>query len=57
MLAAAWLWIRVLGLAVGIGALWLGFSILDDDDRFGLRFVSYGAGMVFVSLAATFLAL
>ncbi|HLJ77910.1 MAG TPA: hypothetical protein VKT75_10890 [Acidobacteriaceae bacterium] len=57
MLATAWLWVRVVGLAVGIGALWLGFAVLEDDDRSGLRFVSYGAGMVFVSVAATFLAL
>lgn len=55
MVATAWFWIRVLGLAAGIGALCIGFSILDDDDRSGLRFVSYGAGMVLLTVTATFL--
>lgn len=57
MVTTAWFWIRVLGLAAGIVALWIGFSILDDDDRSGLRFVSYGAGMVLLTVAATFLTL
>ena len=54
MLATAWLWTRVLGLIVGIGALLMGLSLMDEDDRSGLRFISGGAGIVLLGLAATF---
>lgn len=48
-----WVWLVVLCLTVGIGLLCIGFAVLDDDDRSGLRFISYGAGVVIVSLLAT----
>ena len=54
MIATAWLWVRVLGLVAGICALLIGFSLMDGDDRSGLRFVSGGATVVLLCLAATF---
>ncbi|HKR26807.1 MAG TPA: hypothetical protein VJS11_05105 [Acidobacteriaceae bacterium] len=55
MIATVWFWLLVMCLAVGIGLLWIGFAVMDDDDRSGLRFISYGAGVVIVSLVATLL--
>lgn len=52
MLATAWLWIRVVGLAVGIAAVWMGLSVMADDDQLGLKFVSCGAGIVLLGLVA-----
>lgn len=52
MIATVWFWLIVICMAVGIGLLWIGFAVMDDDDRSGLRFISYGAGVVIVSLAA-----
>lgn len=54
MLSTAWFWVRALVLIAGAGALWMGLSLMDDDDRWGLRFVSGGAGIVLLGLAATF---
>lgn len=54
MLTTAWFWIRVLDLTLGSGALWLGLSLMTGDDRSGLKFVSVGAGMIILCLAATF---
>lgn len=54
MITTFWLWFRVLGLVAGIFALLIGFSLMDGDDRSGLRFVSCGATMVLLCLAATF---
>lgn len=55
MTGTLWFWLVVMCLAVGIGLLCIGFAVMDDDDRSGLRFISYGAGVVIVSLAATLL--
>lgn len=54
MLSTAWFWVRALVLAMGAGTLWMGLSLMEDDDRWGLRFVSGGAGIVLLGLAATF---
>ena len=53
MLATAWFWIRFLGLALGIGALLMGLSLMENDDRSGLKFISGGAGIILLGLAAT----
>ena len=55
MIATVWFWLLVMCLVVGIGLLWIGFAVMDDDDRSGLRFISYGAGVVIVSLMANLL--
>ena len=54
MLATAWFWVRVLGLTAGIGAVWIGISSMDRDEQIGLKFLSSGAGIVLLGLAATF---
>lgn len=54
MLSTAWMWIRLLGIAAGIGAFWIGLSAMDDDDQPGLEFISAGAGVFVLCLAATF---
>lgn len=54
MLSTAWMWVRLLGIAAGIGAFWLGLSVIDDDDQHGLEFVSGGAGVVLLFLVASF---
>lgn len=54
MLSTAWMWVRLLGIAAGVGAFWLGLSVIDDDDQPGLEFVSGGAGVILLCLAATF---
>lgn len=54
MLTTAWFWIRVLDLVLGSAAVWLGLSLMQGDDRSGLKFVSVGAGMIILCLAGTF---
>jgi len=54
MLVTAWFWVRVLSLTAGIGAVWIGISSMERDEQIGLRFLSSGAGIVLLSLAATF---
>ena len=54
MLTTAWFWIRVLDLILGFAALWLGLSLMQGDDRSGLKFVSVGACMIILCLAGTF---
>ena len=54
MLTTAWFWIRMLDLILGASALWLGLSLMNRDDQSGLRFVSCGAGMILLCVAATF---
>jgi hypothetical protein len=54
MFATAWFWFRVFALAAGVGAIWLGLSVMDDDDRMGLRYLSCGSAIAFLILAATF---
>lgn len=54
MLTTAWFWIRVLDLTLGSGALWFGLSMMNSDDRSGLKFVSVGAGMILLCVVATF---
>jgi hypothetical protein len=53
MLATAWFWVRVFGLAIGIGAFWIGLSLMEDDDQSALRLISGGAGIIILGLAAT----
>lgn len=53
MLVTAWFWIRLLGLVLGIGAVWIGLSIMEDDDQSGLKFISGGAGIILLGLAPT----
>jgi len=54
MLTTAWFWIRVLDLVLGSAAVWLGLSLMQGDDRSGLKFVSVGACMIILCLAGTF---
>jgi hypothetical protein len=54
MLATAWFWVRMLDLTAGIGAVWIGISSMDRDEQIGLKFLSSGAGIVILGLAATF---
>ncbi|HKU28170.1 MAG TPA: hypothetical protein VJQ54_22070 [Candidatus Sulfotelmatobacter sp.] len=52
MLAIAWFWIRVLTLATGIGVVGIGLSSMDRDEQIGLRFLSTGAVILLLGLAA-----
>jgi hypothetical protein len=54
MLSTAWIWIRLLAVAAGVGAFWLGLTVLDNDDLPGLELISGGAGVILLCLAATF---
>lgn len=54
MLATAWFWIRALSLASGIGVVWIGLSSMDRDEQIGLRFLSIGAAIILLDLAAAF---
>jgi len=55
MLSTAWMCIRLLGISAGLGMVWLGLSVMDDDDEPDLEFASGGAGVVLLFVAATFL--
>ena len=54
MVPTALMWIRLLGIAAGIGAFWMGLSATHDDDQPGLELVSMGAVVLLVCLVATF---
>jgi hypothetical protein len=54
MLSTAWMWVRLLGIATGIAAFWLGLSMMDDDDKPGLKFIAGGAGVIILLVAASF---
>ncbi|HET7348832.1 MAG TPA: hypothetical protein VFJ10_15965 [Acidobacteriaceae bacterium] len=54
MMNTALLWIVVLVSALGIGMFWIGLNSLEDNDRPALSFISWGAGLVILCLAATF---
>lgn len=54
MVSTPWIWIRLLGIAAVIGAIWMGLSATHDDDQPGFELVSIGAGVLLVCLAAAF---
>lgn len=53
MLSTAWMWVRLLGIAAGIAAFWLGWSVMDDDDKRGLTFIAAGAGVIILLISAS----
>lgn len=54
MLSTAWIWVRLLGIAAGAAAFWLGWSVMEDDDKRGLTFIASGAGVIILLVAASF---
>jgi uncharacterized membrane protein (UPF0136 family) len=55
MPAAAWFWFLTSGVVTGMAFLWFGMTLMEEDDRAGLKLVAGGAALVLVCLVAQFL--